>query len=181
MRTGCSQTSATGMYPQGSVPGKGVYGAATGFRTPSPQSRRATAFHKRFFACGKTALVPSPALKPLPQNRSYRALWDSIRVMKVSSSTTSIPSDSALRSFEPAASPASTTDVLAETLPVTRAPNDSSIDFARALGMPSAPVSTQVWPARGCSPWLTSTACQRSPAASRSCRTCRLCGSRKKA
>ncbi len=33
MRTGCSQTSATRMYPQGSVPGKGVYGSATGLKT----------------------------------------------------------------------------------------------------------------------------------------------------
>jgi len=39
MRTGCPQTSATGMCAKASVPGKGVYGAAAGFRTVKPQSR----------------------------------------------------------------------------------------------------------------------------------------------
>jgi len=55
-----------------------------------------------------------------------------------------MPSDSAFLSLEPAAAPVSTTEVLLETLPDTLAPSDSSMFFAFALGMPSAPVSTQV-------------------------------------
>ena len=37
MRTGCPQTSATRMCPQGSVPGKGVYGGTAGLRTSKLQ------------------------------------------------------------------------------------------------------------------------------------------------